>query len=354
MTASCLNSPTWNSTYLEPRRLNRWLLPRTLLPRAAVLMMLASVGMGCSGGQAEDEPEDENMSAIPADAATSTGGMSQEEPGGVQGVGPGGSSGLELEVCLPTDELDEPDDEHIDSNCDGFDGDVQLGIFVSPDGDDAGGGTMDDPVATIGEALIRSTASSTLSNEGSSVFICDGVYIESIEIPHNNLRLYGGYNCGDGWTQRDGDSLVGSSELPLRIRLVDNIVIDRVSFLHAAVLHAAVLPALSTGASIDRSSNVLLKDLTIEAVSAAVGKPGEVAPGHPFGGDGGRGGDGAPGAGGPSFGLALVEGQLPTMTDVTVQFGEGGLGGSTREDFVGPQGIAAAAYDFELGEVIAL
>jgi hypothetical protein len=47
----------------------------------------------------------------------------------------------------------EPDESFIDESCDGIDGDLARVIFVSPGGNDAGPGTMEQPVQTLTQAL---------------------------------------------------------------------------------------------------------------------------------------------------------------------------------------------------------
>src|SRR5690606_12700041 len=62
------------------------------------------------------------------------------------------SNGCEYECTKISDE-DRPDDNFIDANCDGIDGDIAKAIFVSPWGSDNNPGTMEAPVLTIAQGL---------------------------------------------------------------------------------------------------------------------------------------------------------------------------------------------------------
>jgi len=91
-------------------------------------------------------------------------------------------------------DLDNPEDNFKDSNCDGIDGMIENAIFVSADdGDDSNPGTLDAPMKTIYKAAI--TARSQLSDEDNikHVYASMGTYDASVTIL-NGVSIFGGYN----------------------------------------------------------------------------------------------------------------------------------------------------------------
>lgn len=106
-------------------------------------------------------------------------------------------------------EFDEVDDDNIDSNCDGMDGDIRNGIFVreagapnSLEGHDTHSGTKDRPVATIQRAIDLACAGGAATGVCKDIYVAEGDYIssEAIEIPtwatnftRPPVRIYGGY-----------------------------------------------------------------------------------------------------------------------------------------------------------------
>ena len=90
--------------------------------------------------------------------------------------------------CALTSSTDEPDPLGVDSNCDGIDGELERGVFVSRAGDDASGsGRIDAPFATIGRAL-------EVARPGARdhVFVAAGVYAESVVLV-DGVSVFGGY-----------------------------------------------------------------------------------------------------------------------------------------------------------------
>lgn len=106
-------------------------------------------------------------------------------------------------------EFDEVDDDNIDSNCDGMDGDIRNGIFVreagapnSLEGHDTHSGTKDRPVATIQRAIDLACAGGATTGVCKDIYVAKGTYESSsaIEIPtwaanftRPPVRIYGGY-----------------------------------------------------------------------------------------------------------------------------------------------------------------
>lgn len=88
--------------------------------------------------------------------------------------------------CNYLSAVDYPDG--IDQNCDGVDGEIQNGIFVSKEGKDTNPGTIDAPKATITEGLKAAVAL-----KKRDVYVATGVYSENIALAAG-IGVYGGYN----------------------------------------------------------------------------------------------------------------------------------------------------------------
>ena len=95
--------------------------------------------------------------------------------------------------CQYLSAIDEPDG--VDQNCDGIDGEVTNGIFVTKTGADGNPGTLALPVATLTKALELAALQSKRD-----VYTGGGVYGGSIDLVAG-VSVYGGY--GPGFTSRD-------------------------------------------------------------------------------------------------------------------------------------------------------
>src|SRR3989338_2667501 len=85
---------------------------------------------------------------------------------------------------------DLPDEDFSDSNCDGIDGNISKGIWVSAtEGNDSFTGTIDAPVQTISKAL---SLAALLPVSDRQVYVVSGAYAEDL-IVENDINLYGGY-----------------------------------------------------------------------------------------------------------------------------------------------------------------
>ena len=103
--------------------------------------------------------------------------------------------------CHITNSNDLPDDNFVDSNCDGIDGDVNNAIFVSPNGNDGSSGSKSSPVKTITKGI-------TLANSaGKDVYVAAGTYAYTTTITlKNGVSIYGGYNKTN-WTRNDSNTV---------------------------------------------------------------------------------------------------------------------------------------------------
>ncbi len=82
----------------------------------------------------------------------------------------------------------------VDSNCDGIDGDIAEGVFVTKNGDDAAPGTLEAPMLTVSAALARA-----FQTGKRDVYVATGVYSESVAL-QAGVGLFGGYSSD--FTQR--------------------------------------------------------------------------------------------------------------------------------------------------------
>ena len=102
--------------------------------------------------------------------------------------------------CMGAAMDDLPDMMFRDTNCDGIDGDVAIGIFVAPTfvgGNDANPGTMAMPVATIARGIELAASSGRVRME---VYVSAGTYMESVVL-RNGVSIYGGYLATMGWAR---------------------------------------------------------------------------------------------------------------------------------------------------------
>ncbi len=143
--------------------------------------------------------------------------------------------GLEPPPALPRTlctAFDVPDDDFVDSNCDGIDGDIGGAIFVATSGSDTNSGTMTRPKRTIAAAVAHAAA------VGKDVYVSHGVYTLSAPVTiASGVSIYGGYdsdwvrsNKGRPVLHRtesadDGDLVAVRAEYVVDATVLDRLVI---------------------------------------------------------------------------------------------------------------------------------
>jgi hypothetical protein len=240
--------------------------------------------------------------------------------------------------CVPEAGTDEPDEEFLDTDCDGIDGDARRAVFVAPAGVDSGRGTQEDPVRTLAKAMALAASADK------SVYVCNGEYAENVRVEHG-VRIYGGYDCDNGWRRiPDRARIAPVSGVPLVVvDVVDLVLVDRLSF-RAPNADPAVRGSSSIAASVVRSKSVVFLRSVFHAGNGAPGAEG--APGDP---SPAKQADGAPGAspaapmncvgtlngqplqGSPTACFVVYEGghgARRLCSDGFVQGGDGGEGGN--------------------------
>ena len=204
---------------------------------------------GAGGAQGKKKVDD-----MVAEGGSALGGETGEAP--------------EMEVeprCVPK-EVDAPDDDFIDSNCDGIDGDASRAVFVSLVGTVGGAGTMDEPAATIGEGI-------QLAQEKSfDVYVCKGTYPEELKITDNGVKIYGGYDCVQGWERGNHATVIAPPVgVPLTIQGASGVRVERLRF---QASDATAPGGSSIGGIISDSIDVALHGVAISAGQGAAGADG--------------------------------------------------------------------------------
>lgn len=181
---------------------------------------------------------------------------------GAAGAAGGGDTELS---CIPTGANDVPDDEFVDSNCDGIDGDKRAAIFVSPDGKDTNDGSFGSPANTISKGIELAAA------RGKDVYVCTADYAENLVVDTKAVNIFGGYDCVTWSRDNQRASVVPATGTALTLRHVSEMTVDRMRFLAA---NAKTAGESSIAAQISASEHVVLSHLELTAGNGAVGVAG--------------------------------------------------------------------------------
>ncbi|GMV39841.1 MAG: hypothetical protein AMXMBFR64_15570 [Myxococcales bacterium] len=189
---------------------------------------------------------------------------------------------------------DEPDPSGLDSDCDGLDGTVALGVFVDGVGGKAGNpGTREEPLKTIAQGIAAAQAA-----QRPHVYVSQGIYAETVEL-QAGISLFGGYSAKNGWgrsksyvTQIQGGSVAVRAEGIGVPTILDGFTITSAN--------TGGSGASSIGVLISGSTGVELRYNTIEAGAGGAGAAG--APGS----QGATAGTGTGGQSGCENGTACI------------------------------------------------
>jgi hypothetical protein len=229
-----------------------------------VMLALSTVAAACgTASNQADLPAASGAAGETSSSAGATGAPSAEAGAGGESVG---TTTPEPEACKPTSKTDEPDEEFVDANCDGIDGDVKHAVFVSPDGFDSDDGGIKTPVQSIGQAL------ELAKDGGLAVYVCNGTYRENVVVD-TPVSIYGGYDCTRGWKRtKDVAVLQAGAGLPLLVKNVDGKVrLERLAFRAPA----GVGPGQSSqAAAIVGSSDVTLDQVELKTGNGTAGMSG--------------------------------------------------------------------------------
>lgn len=232
-----------------------------------LLLVLASAGAlaACGGGSGKGPSS--ALGGAAGAGETGDGGSGEDVVPSDSGAGGTDSSPAATpDECKPTRKEDEPDDEFLDSNCDGIDGDVKHAIFVSPDGFDSDDGSIKKPVQSIAQAITLAEA------DGLAVYVCNGTYRENVVIDAP-VSIYGGYDCTRGWKRtKDIAILQAGAGLPLLIKNVDGRVhLERLAFRAPGAVGSS---QSSQAAAVLGSSDVSFDQVELKAGNGTAGTPG--------------------------------------------------------------------------------
>ncbi len=191
-------------------------------------------------------------------------------------------------ACTKTAEIDVPDVDHIDANCDGIDGMKDLAIYVDVEmgNDNLDGHTIYTPVRSISVALSKA------STEDRDIYISHGTYFEIIELL-DGVNLYGGYDASAGWQrQNELETLViGINNRGITARNISSAT--EIQQIHFKGEENLVAGGSSYGAVIvNSSSELIFRNCVIEAGRGGDGRSG-IAGQSGLGASGGRDGQDA-------------------------------------------------------------
>jgi hypothetical protein len=248
---------------------------------AVFVLMMATFGSTCACGASDDRPSEEAVTVdhgFPV-AANPTGGAGQQGvavPPDNSNSGDraeaqseeraGKSNASEAPTCTPTSDTDVPDDDFVDADCDGIDGERDAAIFVSPAGFDEDPGTPDTPVRSLNHAV------AVASETGNAVYVCNGTYRENLEIL-TPVAVYGGYDCSRAWRRvKDWGVVESGIGVQLSVRDVNGLVrIERMAF---RASDAAAPGQSSQAARVIGSTQVELVRVELATGNGAAGSDG--------------------------------------------------------------------------------
>lgn len=198
----------------------------------------------------------------------------------------------------PPTATDEPDVNFIDSNCDGMDGELGNGVYVSPVGDDLYAGTMAQPKRTIAAGVAAAVAQNKRD-----VYVSAGSYSGPVTLSNVSGKLVaGGYApATNRWTRSPINSTIVVGGNPaLSLTNVDDALVQFITFRadSASGQETNGNGRSSYGGQVRDSANLRLELLTVVAGDGSPGNPG--APGT-NGGLAGNGGPGVRGCANDSF-----------------------------------------------------
>ena len=183
--------------------------------------------------------------------------------------------------CTVSSSIDTPDVNFIDANCDGMDGEVNNGIFVSNLGDDVNPGDRANPVRSLPVAL-----GLAMRTGKRDVYLSSGSFAGPLTLDGGFTDRYvaGGYTPGTRWLRSNGNTtFIAGGNPALSLDSAHGTVVQFMTF--------SGLPAVGTdvdgngksayGARVVDTVDAGLQLLTISAGDGAEGAPGvDGAPGE--------------------------------------------------------------------------
>ena len=227
-------------------------------------------------------PDPDSGNADGGDVARADGGRPDDIDGGTNGdASPDATIAPE---CVPSATADLPDDQLLDTDCDGIDGALALSVLVAPDG----------AAVPDGAAFVEKTLSAGIARAESAglsqVLVAVAVYEEPVTLVAG-VNVVSGYLADDGWRRdRSARATVRVSEgYALEARAIDRPT--RVVGIRFEAADATEPGASSIAGAVFASAGIALHDCVLVAGRGAPGidraQPAQAAKGA----DGSRGGN---------------------------------------------------------------
>ncbi|MDP3498794.1 MAG: hypothetical protein Q8S33_00620 [Myxococcales bacterium] len=228
--------------------------------------------------------------------------------------------------CTFTSAVDLPDVAFVDANCDGMDGEVGNGVFVSLTGDDTNPGTREDPVLTIDEGIRKA-----VSQNKRDVYVSSGAFTGPLVITNlAGKNIAGGYQpTALRWTRASTNTTVVAGGNPALVIADAGVAVDAgvmVQFVQFRSDNATGVAANGNGNSsyggrIVRSTGVRLELVQLRAGNGVAGRDGTP------GADGDNGNSGSVGVAGNLYDTTNFLGF--GVCGGTATWPSGGAGGSS-------------------------
>ncbi len=172
-------------------------------------------------------------------------------------------------ACTFVSATDLPDTQFVDANCDGIDGEVTNGIFVSTSGNDQADGSKAHPKATIAAAV-----TAAVTGQKRDVYVASGTYAGPISLLlSSNLNLAGGYDPAT-WKRSNAPSnrvTIQGSNPALKIQGASNVLVQLFTLVGA---DGTVSAPTAYGGFVTDSTGVKLEALTLTSGAGANGTNG--------------------------------------------------------------------------------
>ncbi len=173
-------------------------------------------------------------------------------------------------ACHFTSDIDEPDEEGIDSNCDGIDGEITKGVFVALSGRPNGTGRMDDPINSISGGINKAIA----LGRNKHVYVSQGTYWEKVSLS-DQIKVFGGYDRSNHWARniRENQSSIQAN----------TIAVEALTVVHSGLSGFTIIGGVGDrenffGSSyaiyLKDSGDLLFEDNQIFSSDALDGRPG--------------------------------------------------------------------------------
>ncbi len=185
-------------------------------------------------------------------------------------------------ACTFTSATDLPDLNFVDANCDGIDGEVNNGIFVSPAGNDSNVGTRAAPKQTLAAAV-----TAMVTGGKRDLYLAAGTYQGPLALLGiSGANIAGAYNPTTWRRALTNQVLVQGGAKALEIEAANNVLVQAIRF------EGGVGTPSAYGGWVKESTNVRLESLELRAGNGAAGSAGmQGTPGSP-GQPGSPGGEG--------------------------------------------------------------